>query len=69
MSDQTYAAELQDHVVVRVIVGTAQWATDHLGGLWLQPPELVGIGWTYDGTNIVPPPAPEPDPDDPDDLA
>ena len=64
MSDLTYAAELNDNTVVRVIVGTAEWAVEHLGGVWVDPPELVGIGWTFDGTNIVPPPAPEPDPDD-----
>ena len=62
MSDLTYAAELDDdNVVVRVIVGTAQWAVEHLGGTWVDPPELVGIGWTYDGTDIVPPPAPDVD--------
>jgi len=61
-----YAAELNDdNVVVRVIVGTAQWATDNLGGVWVDPPELVGIGWTFDGEQIVPPAAPEPDPDAP----
>ena len=65
MSDLTYAAELDDDgVVLRVIVGTAQWAIEHLGGVWVDPPELVGIGWTYNGTNIVPPPAPDIDPDD-----
>jgi hypothetical protein len=62
-----YAAELDgNNVVVRVIVGSADWATEHLGGVWVDPPELVGIGWTYDGTDIVPPPAPGPD--DPDDI-
>jgi hypothetical protein len=61
MTEQTYAAHIVDGLVVQVIVGTAQWAVEHLGGEWVQPPELVGIGWTYDGTNIVPPPAPEPD--------
>jgi hypothetical protein len=65
VSDLTYSAELDDDgVVVRVIVGTAQWATDNLGGTWVDPPELVGIGWTFDGTDIVPPPAPEPDDQD-----
>jgi hypothetical protein len=62
----TYAAELDDNdVVVRVIVGTAQWAVKHLSGEWVDSPVKVGAGWTYDGTNIVPPPAPEPDLDDP----
>jgi len=67
---RTYAAELDDtDTVVRVIVGTAEWAADNLGGRWVDTPVKVGAGWTFDGTNIVPPPAPEPDPDDLDDLA
>jgi hypothetical protein len=59
MSDQTYAAEIIDGLVAQVIVGTAQWAVDNLGGEWVQPPELVGIGWELiDG--IIRPPAPDP---------
>jgi hypothetical protein len=67
----TYAAELDDDVVVRVIVGTAQWAVEHLGGVWVDSPVKAGAGWTFDGTEIVPPPAPEPDDQDEllDDLA
>jgi hypothetical protein len=35
-----YAAELNDdNVVTRVIVGTAEWAAEHLGGTWVQPPD------------------------------
>ena len=69
MSDLTYAAELDDDgVVLRVIVGTAAWAVEHLGGVWVDPPDLVGIGWVFDGDQIVPPPAPELD-DQLDDLA
>jgi hypothetical protein len=67
MTDQTYAAHIVDGLVVQVIVGTAEWATEHLGGVWVDPPELVGIGWTYDGEQIVPPPAPD-DLDQGDDL-
>ena len=61
----TYAAELNDNVVVRAIVGTAQWAVDNLGGTWVDTDHKAGPGWRFDGTNIVPPPAPEPDPDNP----
>jgi hypothetical protein len=69
VSDLTYAAELDDDgVVLRVIVGTAAWAVEHLGGVWVDPPDLVGIGWVFDGDQIVPPPAPELD-DQLDDLA
>jgi hypothetical protein len=56
----TYAAELNDDVVVRVIVGTAQWATDNLGGTWVDSPVKVGSGWTHIDGQIVPP---EPNPD------
>jgi hypothetical protein len=63
---RTYAAELDgDGVVRRVICGTADWAIEHLGGTWFQPDGLVGIGWVFDGENIVlPEPDPEPDDDD-----
>lgn len=53
-----YAAELDnDGVVVRVIVGTAQWAADNLGGTWQDSHDLVGIGWKLVDGHIV-----EPDP-------
>lgn len=67
---RTYAAELDDtDTVVRVIVGTAEWATDMLGGRWVDSPVKVGAGWVWDGTQIVPP-TPEPGEwdDEPDDL-
>jgi hypothetical protein len=66
-----YAAKLNDdNVVLRVIVGTAEWAADNLDGRWVNSAVKVGAGWTYNGTDIVPPPAPEPDAqgDDLDDL-
>jgi hypothetical protein len=53
-----YAAQVEDGTVVQVIVGTADWATTRLGGVWLDSDMLVGIGWqVVDGT-ITPP---EPD--------
>jgi hypothetical protein len=60
VSDLTYAAELDDdNVVVRVIVGTAQWAVEHLGGTWVDSPDKVGAGWeVVDG--VIRPPAPDP---------
>ena len=57
---RTYAAELNDDVVVRVIVGTADWAVEHLGGMWVDIDHKAGPGWTYDGTQLVPPPATDP---------
>jgi hypothetical protein len=58
--NMNYAAELDENdQVVRVIVGTAEWAVEHLGGEWVDPPELVGIGWELvDG--VMRPPAPDP---------
>ena len=52
----TYAAELDDtDTVARVIVGTAEWAADNLGGRWVDSAEKVGAGWVWDGEAIVPP--------------
>jgi hypothetical protein len=54
------AAELNDdNVVVRVIVGSAKWAVEHLGGVWVDTVDRVGPGWLFDGEQIVPPPAPD----------
>ena len=67
MSVRTCAAELDDNgVVLRVIVGTAAWAVEHLGGEWVDIDHKAGPGWIYDGTDVVPTPAP--DPDDLDDI-
>ena len=62
MTERTYAAELDDtDTVLRVIVGTAEWAADNLGGRWVDSPVKVGAGWVWDGEGIVLPPAPESD--------
>lgn len=61
--ERTYAAELDaDNIVVRVIVGTAEWASDMLGGTWVDC-EPCGPGWVWDGEAMIPPPEPEPDDD------
>jgi hypothetical protein len=53
-----YAAKVEDGTVVQVIVGTPEWATSRLGGVWLPSDVKVGVGWqVVDGT-ITPP---EPD--------
>jgi len=57
----TYAAQVTDGTVVQVIVGTAEWANQRLGGTWVDSDVLVGIGWTYTDGTFTPPPAPEPD--------
>ena len=42
------AAEIQNGQVVRVIKGTVEWATDNLGGTWVDCDDLKpGSGWTY----------------------
>jgi hypothetical protein len=59
----TYAALIEDGTVVQVIVGTAAWAADRLGGVWLDSPTKVGIGWLVVDGQILPPEPPEVDPD------
>lgn len=46
-----YSALIIDGVVQQVIVGTAQWAIENLGGQWVDSDTLVGIGWTWDEIN------------------
>jgi hypothetical protein len=51
----TYAAELDEQdEVIRVIVGDHQWATDNLGGRWVDSLKC-GPGWLYIDGQIVPP--------------
>ena len=55
----TYAARIEDGVVTQVIVGTAAWASDRLGGVWVDSATKVGVGWEqFDGG--LRPPAPFP---------
>lgn len=44
-----YAVEIVDGIVAQVIVGNAEWATNHLGGQWVNSDHKVGIGWIWDG--------------------
>jgi hypothetical protein len=53
----TYAAKVEDGIVTQVIVGTAAWANDRLGGEWHDTDTLVGIGWSYADGQFTPPPA------------
>lgn len=59
----SYAAEIVDGQVVRVIVGDPVWAAENLGGVWVGSDTKVGAGWLWDGMTFTPPPAPEPAPD------
>jgi hypothetical protein len=53
---ETYAAEIVDGSVIRVIVGNADWATERLGGFWVNTDTLVGNGWLWDEVNGFQPP-------------
>jgi hypothetical protein len=59
----TYAAKIVNNVSTEVIVGTAAWATEHLGGFWVDSETKVGIGWLWDGHHLYPP-SPPPDPEE-----
>lgn len=52
---ETYAALIVNGLVEQVIVGDAIWATESLGGDWVDSDMLVGIGWLWDGHHFVPP--------------
>lgn len=56
----TYAANIVDGHVAQVIVGTADWAIEHLGGTWVDTPVKVGTGWELVDGQIIPP---EPEPE------
>lgn len=50
-----YAAQIVDGVVDQVIVGTSEWATETLGGHWVDSDDKVGIGWLWDGVSFIEP--------------
>jgi hypothetical protein len=53
--ERTHAAELDaDGFVVRVIVGTAEWAADNLGGVWVDCAPC-GPGWQWIDGEMLPP--------------
>ena len=50
------AAEIVDGIVIRAIVGTANWATETLGGFWVESPVPVWIGGTWsEAEGFLPP--------------
>jgi hypothetical protein len=51
----SYAARVVDGVVVQVIVGEPEWASERLGGVWVGSEVKVGVGWTVVGGVITPP--------------
>jgi len=51
-----YAAELSEsNVVLRVIVGSAEWAIENLGGTWVESESKIGIDWVLFGDELRPP--------------
>ena len=55
-----YAAEISTGTVTEVIVGDYVWANENLAGEWVDctcgDKPCAGIGWTWNGTDFVPPP-------------
>lgn len=47
-----------DGIVVDGVNTNAQWATENIGGFWVDTDTLVWIGGTWDETNGFQPPAP-----------
>ena len=57
----SYAAQIVDGLVTRVIVGDAGWATANIGGEWVDSLTKVGVGYTYNAVAnvfIIPKPYP-----------
>lgn len=52
------AVRVENGVVIDAIVATIEWATENLGGLWVQSDGPVWIGGTWDEINGFQPPAP-----------
>jgi len=54
-----YAAKLLDNVVQQIIVGNHVWANENLEGEWVDCTVnndlVIGIGYTWDGTDFVAP--------------
>lgn len=56
--NEVYAAKVEDGVVTQVIVGTAEWAIQRLGGYWVDSGIPVWLGGTWDEVNGFQPPTP-----------
>ena len=54
-----YAAEISTGIVTQIIVGDYIWANENLDGEWVDctcdGEPCAGIGWTWNGTDFVPP--------------
>ena len=47
MTSRTYACKVDNGVVVQVLVGSASWANENLGGFWVDSESKVGLGWLW----------------------
>lgn len=60
-----YAAQLENNTVMQIIVGNYIWANENLDGEWVDctvnDDLVIGIGYTWNGTDFVAPPVVEPD--------
>ena len=54
-----YAAQISTGIVLQIIVGDHVWANEHLEGEWVDCTDngelVAGIGFTWNGTDFVPP--------------
>ena len=55
-----YAARIENGIVVNVLVGSAEWAADSLGGEWMDLLKKVNVGWVYSDEHGFRPPRPFP---------
>lgn len=53
--DLQIAGQVVDGVCVQAIVGTAEWATEMLGGEWHDADQHIGIGWRWTHSGWQPP--------------
>lgn len=60
----SYAAKIENGIVRQVIVGDSVWATENLGGFWVDSETKVGVGWAWtEQDGFVAPQEPEPEPE------
>ncbi len=56
----SYAAKIENGVVTEVILGSAEWASTNLDGLWVGSENKIWIGGSWDETHGFRPPQPFP---------
>lgn len=53
-----YAAKIESGLVTQVIVGSAAWARESIGGVWEPSENKIGINWTFTVAEGFRPPQP-----------